>query len=83
MAALIRHPFKYVWYERYPASLYNLSWDPGEKSDQADYRKALVESLEAELKPLREAAGVAGAGASETTLSPEAINALKQLGYVE
>jgi len=83
MAALIRYPFKYVWYERYPASLYELSWDPGEKSDQLKYRPELVEALEAELKPLRDASGVLGGSGSDSELSEEAIEALRQLGYVE
>lgn len=83
MAALIRYPFKYVWYERYPASLYELSWDPGEKSDQLKYRPKLVEALEAELKPLRDASGVLGGSGSDSELSQEAIEALRQLGYVE
>jgi arylsulfatase A-like enzyme len=81
MTALIRYPFKYVWYERYPASLFDLSWDPNEKSDQAPYQKELLESLESETKPLREASGVARDSGSG--LSKEALDALKRLGYVE
>jgi arylsulfatase A-like enzyme len=82
MATLIRYPFKYVWYERYPASLFDLSWDAEERSDQMKYRKALVESFESEMKPLLDASGVMGASDS-TDLSKEALDALKQLGYVE
>ena len=44
-AALIRYPFKYVWYERYSPELYDLSWDPAELSNQAKYRKDLVENI--------------------------------------
>jgi arylsulfatase A-like enzyme len=81
MASLIRYPWKYVWYERYPASLFDLSWDPAEQSDQTRYRPELVESFEAEMKPLRKASGVLGD--SGPGLSKEAIETLKQLGYVE
>ncbi len=82
MATLIRYPFKYVWYERYPASLYDLSWDPEERSDQVKYRKDLADSYESEMKPFLDASGVAGA-AGTTDLSEEALDALKQLGYVQ
>jgi len=84
MAALIQYPRKYVWFENYPASLYDLSWDSAEISDQARYKKDLLESFEARMRPLREAAGIeVDPEASGAGLSDEAIEALKQLGYAE
>lgn len=84
MAALIQYPFKYVWFENYPASLYDLSWDSAEMSDQIRYKKDLVKFFETRMLPLRTAAGIEDhSGASGYELSKEAIEALKQLGYVE
>ena len=78
------HPRKYVWFENYPASLYDLSWDSAEISDQARYKKDLLESFEARMRPLREAAGIeVDPEASGAGLSDQAIEALKQLGYAE
>ena len=66
--------------ERYPAALYDLSWDPNERSDQTRFYPKLVEQFKAEMettarrlrRPERE--GVA---------SPESTELLRALGYVE
>jgi arylsulfatase A-like enzyme len=86
MAALIRYPFKYVWYENYQPSLYDLSWDPKEKSDQTKYQQELAEAFAAEIEKMRDAAGVVGNAELEDSaggLSEDALEALKQLGYVQ
>lgn len=82
MASLIRYPFKYVWYERYAPSLYDLSWDPNEKSDQLKYQGDLVESFAAEMKRRVEASRISEPAPDDSQLSEEALEALKQLGYV-
>jgi hypothetical protein len=84
MAALIRYPFKYVWYEKYSPVLYDLSWDSQEISDQSFHKTDLVESFEKQMRSMRESAGLeANANSVESGLSIEAIEALKMLGYVE
>ncbi len=82
MASLIRYPFKYVWYERYPPSLYDLSWDPAEMSDQLKYRGDLVESFAAEMKRRVETSRISEQAPEGSELSEEALEALKQLGYL-
>jgi arylsulfatase A-like enzyme len=82
MASLIRYPFKYVWYERYAPSLYDLSWDPNERSDQLKYRGDLAESFAAEMKRRVDASRISERTAADSQLSEEALETLKQLGYV-
>lgn len=81
MAALIRYPFKYVWYEHYAPSLYDLSWDPNERSDQMRYRRDLAESFAAEMKRRVDASRISEQP-EDSQLAKEALEALKQLGYV-
>jgi arylsulfatase A-like enzyme len=84
MAALIQYPFKYVWFENYPSSLYDLSWDSAERSDQSPYKSDLVETFEARMRIMRAASGIEKEpDAAADGLSEEAIEALRQLGYTE
>lgn len=83
-AALIRHPFKFRWFERYPAELYDLSWDLKERSDLAKQRPDLVESFGREIEPLLEEAGLTGTVEPDAEpISEEAREALRALGYLE
>ena len=83
MAALIRHPFVLRWYEQYPDQLFDLSWDAEQRSDQAPYRAELVEELTARIAPrVAEAFRPAEPGEGEG-LTPEGVEALRALGYVE
>jgi arylsulfatase A-like enzyme len=84
MASLIRYPLKFHWFERYPPELYDLSWDPKERSNQAKFHPELVERFTSEVKSFVEAAGLESSSPTATDeLSNEAIEALKGLGYVE
>ena len=49
MASLRRHPFKLVWYERYPPELFDLRWDPHERSDLASRVPDIARRLGSEL----------------------------------
>ena len=82
MASLIRYPFKYVWYERYAPSLYDLSWDPNEKSDQLKYKSDLAESFAAEMKKRVDASRITEPAPEGSEMSEEALKRLKELGYV-
>ncbi|HIF93907.1 MAG TPA: hypothetical protein EYQ60_12425 [Myxococcales bacterium] len=82
MASLIRYPFKYVWYERYAPSLYDLSWDPNERSDQLKYKSDLAESFAAEMKKRVEASRITEPAPEGSEMSEEALKRLKELGYV-
>ena len=88
MASLTRFPYKYRWYERYPAELYDLSWDTGERSNQAKHRPELVESFRSEMESYLESAALGGsAGGVPKTgaqgLTPDQVEALRELGYLE
>jgi hypothetical protein len=58
MLALTRYPFKLIWFERYPAELYDLSWDARERSDQASIQPEVAARLESELRGFIEESGV-------------------------
>jgi len=82
--ALIRYPYKLIWYEDYPSELYDLSWDPYERSDQAAFRPALVAALEKEVARIRRGLepDVAAAPRSPAP-SPSAVEALRHMGYID
>ena len=67
------------------AKLYNLNSDPGESNDLAPVRGMLVDRLKAELDARTTAAraAVVGAAPAALPLSPEQVQALKALGYVD
>lgn len=84
MAAILRPPEKFVWYERYPPALYDLRWDPLERSNQAPHNPQEVERFLARLAPRLRQADLAreGPGAA-SPFDPEAEKALRELGYIE
>ncbi len=71
--------------------LYDLAGDPGERKNLAGERREQADRLEAQLWPLLGLAGCrdlplgspTGASREQRNLTPEAIEALKQLGYLE
>jgi arylsulfatase A-like enzyme len=84
MASLTRYPHKFRWYERYPPELYDLRWDAQERSNQATFQRELVEAFTAEMEAFVGAAGLVNPkNAHPETLSDDAIDALRQLGYAE
>jgi len=83
MLALTRWPFKLIWFENYPAELYDLSWDPEERSDLADLRPEISAPLIDEARRVADATGLAGSSAAGETPSAEEIETLRSLGYLE
>jgi len=79
--ALTRFPFKLIRFAHHPPELYDLSWDPGERSDLAKYRPALVAELLSELDAHVEALDRKPRIPEATP--DEAAEALRKLGYVE
>jgi arylsulfatase A-like enzyme len=83
MAALTRWPFKLIWFENYPAELYDLSWDPSERSDLAELRSEVSGPLIEEAQRLVDEIGLAGSAGETETPSAAELEALRSLGYLE
>jgi hypothetical protein len=83
--ALIRYPLKLIWYERYPAELYDLAQDPEEQIDLAGAHPEMAAALTVALS---RAIGSPVAGTNATpvqaraTLVPELEERLRALGYL-
>ena len=83
MASILRYPFKFVWYERHPARLFDLSWDPQERSDVSRHHPEMMKRFEDEIAPLLETSKILGSGKADDRISPEILEALRALGYIE
>ena len=83
MAALTRWPFKLIWFENYPAELYDLSWDPSERSDLAELRPEVSGPLIEETQRMVEEVGLADSSGGAEAPSAAEFEALRDLGYVE
>jgi arylsulfatase A-like enzyme len=80
--AVTRFPFKLIRFPDHAPELYDLSWDPAERSDLAGHRPDLVTELSRQLSTFVERLGAA-AQKDAPAPAPEALEALRQLGYVE
>jgi len=83
MAALTRWPFKLIWFANYPAELYDLSWDPLERSDLASLRPDVRDPMVAEVQQRIEDLGLSEPKAGVETPSDAERETLRGLGYVE
>ena len=74
-------PYKLIWYERYPAELYDLSVDSGERSDLAAMHPQIVSRMRSTLE---QQLGPETMDAAKTVLEvpPEAQTILRALGYL-
>ena len=84
MASLIEYPYKFNWFERYAAELYDLRWDTDEESDLAAHHPELVARFTRDLADFVGAAGLDGRERQPEELPGlEAIEALRALGYID
>jgi arylsulfatase A-like enzyme len=83
MAALTRWPFKLIWFENYPAELYDLSWDPLERSDLAELRPEVRGPLVEEALRRVEEIGLARTEGEVEMPTEAELEALRGLGYRE
>jgi arylsulfatase A-like enzyme len=84
IATIVQYPFKFHWFERYEPALYDLSWDPDEKFNQARFKPELVKRFSERIEPYLRAAGLTGERPEDVKSVPEeAIRALEALGYLE
>jgi hypothetical protein len=83
MTALTRWPFKVIWFENYPAELYDLSWDPLERSDLAELRPEISGPLIEEAQRLADEIGLADSAREIEQPSAAELEALRSLGYLE
>jgi arylsulfatase A-like enzyme len=83
MAALTRWPFKLIWLANHPAELYDLSWDPSERSDLAELRPEISGPLIEEAQRLVDEIGLADSARETEEPSAAELEALRSLGYVE
>jgi arylsulfatase A-like enzyme len=82
--SLTRYPHKLIWFENGPAEIYDLSWDPHERSDQTSFHPELVAALEQELAEIRRRFEPEGTPSPPAPApSPAAVEALRSMGYVE
>lgn len=90
MASVIEYPFKLDWYERYPAELYDLRWDPGEQSELSAHHPDEAAALRAAAERFADEAGLRADATADATkegaapeLDPAQRQSLRALGYID
>ncbi|MHA7838982.1 MAG: sulfatase [bacterium] len=83
MISLIRYPMKMNWVQGHDPMLYDLSWDPAERSNQFSRQPEIAAELWREVEPYTRARLADRASAGVPELSDEEARALKSLGYLE
>lgn len=82
MAALLRFPLKLVWYERYPSALYDLSVDPGERTDLSSARAEVAKEMRTALLERIKGSKLFAAGRG-SPLDAAAEERMRALGYTD
>jgi hypothetical protein len=80
---MIRYPMKINWVEDQPFEVYDLSWDPEERSNLAEVQVEKTAELRAELEKHIAERIIGRGSASDAEMSEEQLRALKSLGYIE
>jgi arylsulfatase A-like enzyme len=84
MLALTRFPFKLIWFDRHPAELYDLRWDPNERSNLLGVQPEVAAPLEAAMRELvEEAAMLPPESVVAPDLQPRVLEALRAIGYLD
>jgi hypothetical protein len=83
LVSLIRFPYKVHWSGGQVQGLFDLSWDPLEKSNQLSAAKGRASPLVAELEAFVAENVLNRQEVRPTDLSEDALRTLKALGYVE
>ncbi|MCP3986026.1 MAG: sulfatase-like hydrolase/transferase [bacterium] len=84
MLSFVRYPFKLIRHQRYPSALYDLSWDPGERSDLAQMQPERRRELETVADAYLKRARLWPEDPVEPPpITPEAEAMLRSLGYLE
>ncbi len=83
MLALTRFPYRLLWFDRYPAELYDLRWDAGERSNLVTVQPETAARLGAEAARFVESSDLPDPrDVDPVKLQPEILRALRALGYV-
>ncbi len=84
MAALTLDPHKYQWFERDPPELYDLSWDPDERFEQAGQQQEVATRMASRLEGFLRKVGLTGGDTTPVeSLDEQAVEALRALGYAD
>ncbi len=84
MLALTQFPYRLLWFDRYPAELYDVRWDAAERSNLAKTQPELAARLSEEAQHFVESHDLPDPRSVDPQkLQPEILNALRALGYVD
>ena len=83
MVSMVRYPLKLTWVEGQEMLLHDLSWDPGELSDQLKLQPDLAKRLVPELEAFVEERIINRSRDETGEVSEETTRALKSLGYID
>jgi len=82
MVSMIRYPMKLTWFSRNEMVLHDLSWDPGERSDQIGRDSEETRAFRRELEAFVRRRVTERDEPEVPELSQEAARALESLGYI-